>query len=121
MTTLEVQLACKPRPCPVPDRADRTCILENPEQRARVGTRCESHRRTKLKLDLVPVHYGIVGYTPGLGDEERAKFPNARPWWSAGCVDQGIRFAELAYCSECRAAWKLAIASEKLRHLLHYR
>ncbi len=117
VTTLEVQLTCKPRPCPVPDRADSTCILENPEQRARAGTRCEVHRRTKLKLDLVPVHHDIVGHTPGLGGDERAQFPNARPWYSAGCVVWGIPFAEVAYCTECRAVWKLAIASAKLRHL----
>lgn len=107
VSTLEVELACRPRPCPKPDRADTTCVVENPEQRKRVGTFCEVHRGTKLKLDLVPIHYGIVGYTPGLAGDERKIFPNARPWWSAGCVDTGQRWAEVAYCSVCRAAFEL--------------
>lgn len=88
-------------------RPDRPKYLENPGQRARVGTRCEIHRWTRLKLDLVPVHYGFVGYTPGLGGDERFEFPNAHPWSSGGCVDHGIVFAEVAYCTECRAAWNL--------------
>jgi len=104
VSTLEVELACKPRPCPKPDRADSTCVLENPEQRHRVGRFCEVHRRTKLKLDLVPIHYGIVGYAPGR--DERNLFPNAHPWWSAGCVDTGQRWAEVAYCSVCRAIFE---------------
>jgi len=115
---LEVELACRPRPCPKPDRADPTCVVENPEQRERVGTVCEVHRGTKLKLDLVPIHYGIVGYTPGLGGDERKIFPNARPWWSSGCMDTGQRWAEVAYCRDCRAVYALRSATERLRHLL---
>ena len=107
VSTVDVELACRPRPCPKPDRSDPTCVVENPEQRKRVGTFCEVHRGTKLKLDLVPIHYGIAGYTPGLAGDERKIFPNARPWWSAGCVDSGQRWAEVAYCSVCRAAFEL--------------
>jgi hypothetical protein len=117
VSTLEVELACKPRPCPKPDRADPTCIVENPEQRQRVGTFCEVHRGTKLKLDIVPIHYDIVGYTPGLGRDERNVFPNARPWWSAGCVDRGQRWAEVAYCNVCRAIFELRSLASRLRHL----
>lgn len=117
LTALASVAGAGSRPCPFPDRADRSCILENPEQRARAGTRCEIHRRTKLKLDLVLVHHDFVGYTPGLGGDERVQFPNARPWWSGGCVDYGIPFAEVAYCTECRAAWKFAMAWARLQHL----
>lgn len=117
VSTLEVELACKPRPCPNPDRADPTCVVENPEQRRRVGTFCEVHRGTKLKLDIMPIHYGIAGYTPGLDEDERKLFPNARPWWSAGCVDTGQRWAEVAYCSICRAVYERRSPASRLRHL----
>ena len=120
-STLEVELACKPRPCPNPDPADPTCVVENPEQRRRVGTFCEVHRGTKLKLDLVPIHYGIAADTPGLDADERKIFPNARPWWSAGCVDTGQRWAEVAYCSVCRAVFEQRRAALRLRHLLRNR
>ena len=118
VSMLEVELACKPRPCPKADRADPTCVIENPQQRRRVGTFCEVHRWTKLKLDLVPVHYGIVGYTPGLGGDERYIFPNAFPWWSEGCVDYGQRWAEVAYCSACRSIFELRRPVSRLRRLL---
>ena len=106
VSTLEVHLACKPRPCPKPDHADPTCVVQNPEQRRLVGTFCQVHRRTKLRLDIVPIHFGFVGYTPGLGGEERTLFPNAWPWWSAGCVIGDQHWAEVAYCSDCRASYE---------------
>jgi hypothetical protein len=115
VSTLEICLTCKPRPCPKPDRADPTCIVENPAERARVGRRCEVHPGTRLQLDLVEIHHGIASYVPGMGGDERQRFPNARPWWGGGCVDHGIPFTEVAYCSECRKAYARVRLPESLR------
>ena len=117
VSTLEIQLACKPRPCPKPDRADPTCIVENPAERARVGRRCEVHPGTRLRRDLVEIHHGIVSYVPGMGGDERQRFPNARPWWGGGCVDDGVPFTEVAYCSECRKDYARVRLLERLRFL----
>lgn len=115
--TIAVQLACTPIPCPKPDRADPTCIMENPNERARVGTLCEVHRGTRLKLDIVEIHHGFASYVPGMGGDERQRFPNARPWWGGGCVDDGVRFTEVAYCSECRREYARVRLLERLRLL----
>lgn len=113
---IRVALDCQPIPCLKRDPADPKCIVPNPEERARVGQRCEVHRFVRLRLDHVKVHHGIVGYSPGTSGEERKKFPNARLWWSGGCVDDGIPWTEVAFCDQCRNVVARMLLVERQRH-----
>ena len=59
----------------------------------------------RLRLDLVPIHYGIATFIPGRNGEHKLKrFPNAWPWAGGGCVSGPQKFTEVAYCRECRVA-----------------
>ena len=102
--TIEVDLSCPPIPCPKLDRSDPGCIFRSPEQRAKVGSACPVHPKSRLLLDIVPIHFGFVSFRPAGGDEAR-QFPNARVVYSAGCVMGVERWAEVAYCPECRRAF----------------
>src|SRR5215510_2231816 len=85
------------------------CVRRDADERARVGTFCSVHPGERLRPDIVRIHFGIVGYTPGLNVEEAKQFPNARVWESAGCVIGRPYFAEVAYCPECRRVWSRAM------------
>jgi len=100
--SIDVAITCSNIPCPNPDKADPGCIARNPEEQARVGTRCEVHPRERLRLDVVPIQYNIVGC--GEPSDPR-RFPNARLCWSGGCVVRPQRWTEVAYCKQCRAAF----------------
>ena len=100
---VEVELRCSKLPCPIPDKADPGCILEDPWDTAHVGKPCEVHGRP-LRLDIVPIQYGIAGCNVGANGDSR-KFPNARVCYSGGCVFGPQRWAEVAYCDKCRAAY----------------
>jgi hypothetical protein len=100
---VDVELRCSKIPCPNPDRADPDCILKDPDQAARAGKMCEVHARP-LRLGVVPIQYGIVGCAVGANGDSR-QFPNARVCYSGGCVVGPHRWAEVAYCDKCRAAY----------------
>jgi hypothetical protein len=94
-------------PCPKADRADPGCVAPDPHQRARVGSRCEVHHEQRLRLDLVPIHFGIATFIPGRnGPDELERYPNAWPWVGGGCVIGPQKFAEVAYCRRCRIAYQ---------------
>ena len=82
----------------------RAPVASSPEQRARVGKPCEVHPKQRLKLDVVPIHHGIVGFLPSGGDP-RTQFPNAHVVASFGCVVGFERWAEVASCPDCRLAF----------------
>ena len=100
----DVLLVDDTKPCARPDPADTNCIMRDPEERARVGSRCSVHRRTRLLLDLVPIIYGLAT----IGSDHRDHHPNARMWRGGGCVVRPPRWAEAAYCEKCRAAFHRA-------------
>ena len=85
-----------------PSRRDPDRVERSREERAKVGAHCEVHSWARLRLDLVPIQYGIVGCTVAV-DHER--FPNARVCASGGCVVGRHRQAEVAYCPQCRGAF----------------
>jgi hypothetical protein len=100
--SIDVELTCSKIPCPHPDKADPGCIYRDPVLRARVGTPCEVHPRSRLRLDVVPIRYSIVGCAvPG----DARRYPNASVCFSGGCVLQPQRWAEVAYCPSCRTAF----------------
>lgn len=102
--SIDVELPCKPIPCPKLDKSDPGCIAPNLEERAKVGSACELHKKSRLRLDVVPLSFGIVSFEPG-GPEARKRYPNARVVSSMGCVVGVERWGEVAYCPECRAAF----------------
>jgi hypothetical protein len=91
-----------PLPCPDPDQADPGCVYRSPEEQAKIGTRCEMHSGTRLRLGLVPIQYGIVGCAIAV---DHQRFPNAKICWSGGCLVDRRRWAEVAYCPRCRTAF----------------
>ncbi len=101
--SIDVDLPCSAIPCPKLDKSDPGCILPNPEERARVGSACQVHPKRRLRLDVVPIHYGFSSFRPAGGDEPK-QFPNASVARSMGCVIGVERWTEVAYCQECRAA-----------------
>lgn len=101
--SVEVERHCSRIPCTIPDQADPGCILKDSSESARAGKACEVHARP-LRLDIVPIHYGIVGCNVGTNGDSR-KFPNARVCYSGGCVVGPQRWAEVACCDKCRAAY----------------
>jgi hypothetical protein len=106
--SITVELSCPPIPCPKPDKADPGCVVPDPDQRAKVGSACEVHHGQRLRLDIVPIHHGIVSFVPGRNSpDERKRFPNAWPWAGGGCVVGPQKFTEVAYCPECRLAYQL--------------
>ena len=109
--------SCPPIPCPNPDKADPGCVVPDPDQRAKVGSRCEVHHGQRLRLDIVPIHHGIVSWVPGRNSEdERERFPNAWPWVGGGCVVGPQKFTEVAYCPECRAAYQWDKLRQEVTH-----
>lgn len=104
VTWIELDLPCPPYPCRRLDKSDPGCIARDPRERARVGRACEVHPKQRLKLDVVPIHFGIVGFLPSGGDP-RTQFPNAHVVVSAGCVVGFERWAEVAWCRDCRMAF----------------
>jgi hypothetical protein len=100
---IEIDLPCPEIPCPKLDRSDPGCILRNPDERAKVGSACQVHGKSRLRLDVVPIHYGFSSFQAGGG--EPMQFPNARVVASMGCVIGVERWAEVACCAECRAAF----------------
>ena len=56
-----------------------------------------------------------------MGGDERQRVPNARPWWGGDCVDDGVPFTEVAYCSECRKDYARVRLLERPRVLLRSR
>lgn len=112
--SIDVDLPCTPIPCPKLDKSDPGCIARNPEERAKVGSACEVHPKSRLRLDVVPLSFGIVSFEPG-GPDGRKLYPNARVVYSMGCVMGVERWGEVAYCPECRAAFYW----HNPRYLLH--
>lgn len=104
VTWIELDLPCPPYPCRRLDKSDPGCIASSPEQRARAGKPCEVHPKQRLKRDVVPIHFGIVGFLPSGGDPGK-QFPNAHVVASFGCVVGFERWAEVAYCQDCRLAF----------------
>jgi len=103
VATIDVDLPCPSLTCPKADKRNPNCILPDPHQRARVGSRCEIHHGQRLRLDLVPIQHGIVTFIPGRNDEdERSRYPNAWPWQGGGCVVGPQKLTEVAYCRVCR-------------------
>ena len=120
--SIAVELLCPPIPCPKPDKADPGCVVPDPDQRAKVGSRCEVHHGERLRLDLVPIHYGFVTFIPGRNSEdERKRFPNAWPWAGGGCVAGPQKFTEVAYCRECRVAYQWDDLRQRVMRTLHWR
>lgn len=74
---------------------------QEPESRARLGTPCTVHPHVRLLADLVPAQYGFAGFDRYQTPDEHRLFPNACRSEVRGCV-VGERYAEVAYCSECR-------------------
>lgn len=101
---IDLDLPCSSIPCPIPDKSDPGCILPSPEERARVGSACQLHPKRRLRLDVVPIHYGFVSFSPSGGDGAK-QFPNAAVVRSMGCVVGVERWTEVACCEECRAAF----------------
>lgn len=95
------------------DRSVPADFMANPEERARVGSRCRVHWRITLRSDTVAIHHGITGYSPGSGGEERERFPNAREWWPGGCVVDGTTRTEVAYCRDCRRSYARWLEQKK--------
>lgn len=104
VTWIELDLPCPPYPCRKLDKSDPGCIARSPEERARVGKACEVHPKRRLRLDVVPIHFGISGFVPAGGDP-RKQFPHAGVVASFGCVVGFERWAEVAWCQDCRAAF----------------
>lgn len=101
---IDVDLPCSAIPCPKLDKSDPGCIFPNPEERARVGSACQVHPKRRLRLDVVPIHYGFASFLPAGGDAPK-QFPNARVVCPMGCVVGVERWTEVAYCQECRVAF----------------
>ena len=99
--SIAVDLPCSPIPCRKLDKSDPGCVMRSPEARASVGSACEVHPKSRLRLDVVPLTFGISAYQPG-GPEARKRFPNARISNAMGCVVNVERWGEVAYCPECR-------------------
>lgn len=78
--------------------------FRDPEERAKVGSACQVHPKRRLRLDVVPIHYGIASFQAASGNEWK-EFPNARVVRSMGCVIGRERWAEAAWCPDCRAAF----------------
>jgi hypothetical protein len=107
VATIDVDLPCPPISCPKADKRNPECVLPDPHQRSRVGSRCEVHHGQRLRLDLVPIHYGDLSFIPGRNrEDERSRFPNAWPWAGGGCVIGPQRFTEVAYCRACRITYR---------------
>lgn len=100
---IDVDLPCPPLPCPKLDRSDPGCIARSAEERAKVGSACQVHPKHRLRLDVVPIHFGIMSFQAA-GDDHK-QFPNARVVVSMGCVIGVERWAEVAYCRGCRAVF----------------
>lgn len=113
-TWIELDLPCPPYPCRRLDKSDPGCVATQPERLADLGKACEVHPKQRLKRDVVPIHYGIVGFVPAGGDP-RKQFPNAHVVASFGCVIGFERWAEVAYCQDCR----MAFYWHNPRYLLH--
>lgn len=60
---------------------------------------CSIHGE-KLRLDVVPIEYGLVMKA----DDASAEYPNAHWIYYGGCVADCYKKAEVRYCSECRKA-----------------
>ena len=107
VASIDVDLPCPPTLCPKADKGNPECVLPDPHQRSRVGSRCEVHHGQRLRLDLVPIHFGIFSVIPGRNSEdERSRFPNAWPWAGGGCVVGPQKLTEVAYCRACRITYR---------------
>ncbi|BCM92652.1 hypothetical protein IAD21_04534 [Abditibacteriota bacterium] len=72
--------------------------------------KCELHG-TLLKVDTVPIHYGIVGFPAGYYQASQRSFPHADSVVMGGCVIMPETMQTVKYCPQCRAAekrWGLA-------------
>jgi hypothetical protein len=85
----------------------RDTVSYVPEDFARTGRRCEVHK-ISLRRDKVPIMYGLVGFKFGYLRARKALFPHSAEVAYGGCVidDSSPKFAEVIYCSKCRAAEK---------------
>ncbi len=69
--------------------------------------KCELHGTT-LKVDTVPIHYGIVGFPAGYYQASQHSFPNAHSVMMGGCVisPDSPAMQTVKYCPQCRRAEK---------------
>lgn len=70
------------------------------------GTVCEVHE-VPLKVDVVPIRYGLIEFNRKYRKISQKLFPNANDWWGGGCMLLPFTKAEVTYCEKCRVA-KLA-------------
>jgi hypothetical protein len=99
-----LELPCPRSNCLKATPLAQECFYRIDEASAAIGTHCRVHSRETLRADTVAIQYGIASSDPGATPEGRDSYPNARPWYSGGCVVQAA-FTEVAYCRECRRAY----------------
>jgi hypothetical protein len=73
------------------------------QEKARIGERCPVHGE-KLKLDTVPILYGILMIDEDYLEAEKTLFPNANTRVFGGDLVQEETKAEVLYCPKCREA-----------------
>jgi hypothetical protein len=79
------------------------------EERRELGNKlCEVHGE-ELKLDTVPIHYGLIRFKPDYSKARETQFPHANSSLLGGCVVREETKAEVLYCTKCReaeSAWR---------------
>jgi hypothetical protein len=79
------------------------------EERMLLGTKlCEVHSE-ELKLDVVPIHYGLIRLKADYIKARETQFPQANSSLLGGCIVMDVTKAEVLYCTRCReaeSAWR---------------
>ena len=65
---------------------------------------CPIHKNIKLKVEPVPIKYGLLRYSEGYFSERERNFPLANSYIEGGCLRGSEEFQNRAFCSECRKA-----------------
>ena len=72
-------------------------------QMSKMGEKCEVHGEI-LKLDTVPIRYGLIKFGGDYYKIILAEFPNANSGVLGGCIVMEETDAEVLYCAKCRDA-----------------
>ena len=76
------------------------------EEREKLGNQlCEVHGE-ELKLDVVPIRYGLIRFEESYYKAWEAQFPHSNRHFLGGCVVEEENQAEVLFCSKCRDAEK---------------
>ncbi len=74
------------------------------EDREKLGNQlCEVHGE-ELKLDVVPISYGLIRFPESYYKAWESQFPHSNKDFLGGCVIEKETKAEVLYCSKCREA-----------------